>query len=347
MTQTTPWWHPDRHEARAGLLRARAAIQTALRADFAALGFLEADPSALQASPGNEVHLHALAADLTGPDGAKARRYLHTSPEFALKKLVAAGERHLFAFAHVWRDGERGPLHATEFVMLEWYRAGAEYTALMADCARLLRLASATTGGGPLRWRGAACDAAAVPERLSVTGAFAVHAGVDLEATLDASGTGNRDALAARLPKGLSAAADDTWSDLFAKVLSACVEPRLGHGRPTLLDRYPACEAALARRCPDDGRYAERFELYACGVELANGFGELTDPIEQRARFIADMDERARRYGEAARYPLDEDLLAALALMPPTCGIALGFDRLVVLATGAPSVEAVSWAPVP
>ena len=122
------------------------------------------------------------------------------------------------------------------------------------------------------------------------------------------------------------------------------VEPALGQGRLTVLDRYPAAEAALARRVPGDARLSERFEVYACGVELANGFGELTDAAEQRRRFQAEMDEKARVYGE--RYPLDEDFLSALALMPPAAGIALGFDRLVMLATHAPRIDDVIWTPV-
>ena len=139
-------------------------------------------------------------------------------------------------------------------------------------------------------------------------------------------------------------AGDDVWSDIFTRVLSERVEPNLGQGRVTILDRYPAAEAALARVCADDAREAERFEVYACGVELANGFGELTNPAEQRRRFVAEMDEKERVYGE--RYPLDEDFLAALALMPEASGIALGFDRLVMLATGAPNIDDVIWAPV-
>ncbi|MFN6977062.1 MAG: EF-P lysine aminoacylase GenX, partial [Gemmobacter sp.] len=228
--------------------------------------------------------------------------------------------------------------------MLEWYRAGAPYEQLMEDCAAILRLAAAGAGAAMFRHGGAACDPLAAPERLAVAEAFARYAGIDLLATLAPDGTPDTGALRAAVARaGLRAAADDTWSDLFSRVLVARVEPHLGHGRPTILDRYPVAEAALARRCADDPRVAERFELYACGVELANGFGELTDPAEQRRRFAAEMDEKARIYGE--RYPLDEDFLAALAHMPPASGIALGFDRLVMLATGAPRVTDVMWVP--
>jgi lysyl-tRNA synthetase class 2 len=271
--------------------------------------------------------------------------YLHTSPEFSMKKLLAAGERRIASFGHVWRNRERGPLHHPEFTMLEWYRAGTDYDAVIADCIDLLRLAAEASGSRALRYRGRAADPFAEPERLSVAEAFARHAGVDLFSTMDAEGKTDADALAGALRRaGLDVPAEYTWSYLFSRVLVERVEPNLGLGRPTVLDRYPASEAALARRAPDDERVAERFELYACGVELANGFGELTDPLEQRRRFEAEMAEKHRLYGE--RYPIDEDFLAALALMPPASGVALGFDRLVMLAVGAPRIEQVMWVPV-
>jgi lysyl-tRNA synthetase class 2 len=339
----TPWWDASRHADRRPLLLARNRIQRAFRAWFEAEGFSEVDPAALAVSPGNEAHLHALAVDVRGSDGVRRTRYLHTSPEFAMKKLLAAGERRINAFAHVWRDREDGPRHACEFTMLEWYRAGDDYTALMDDCAALLAMAAREAGADTLRHGAAECDPFAKPERLSVAEAFQRFAAVDLLSTLHPDGTPDAAALRRQLPADVSAAADDDWSDLFSRVLVARVEPHLGHGRPTILDRYPAVEAALARRCADDPRVSERFELYACGVELANGFGELTDPAEQRRRFEAEMDVKARVYGE--RYPLDEDFLAALAAMPPASGIALGFDRLVMLATGAPRIEAVQWTP--
>jgi lysyl-tRNA synthetase class 2 len=343
---TDPWWTPARHETRRPLLLARNRLQAALRDWFADGGFLEADPSALALSPGNEAHLHAFSTQAIGNDGAARALHLHTSPEFALKKLLAAGETRLFAFSHVWRNRERGPLHHPEFTMLEWYRVGQPYDQLMQDCAAILRMAAEVAGAPMLRWRDATCDPLAPPERLSVADAFDIYADVDLLSTIDDDGTTDADALRAQaIAAGLRPSPDDTWSDLLSKLLGEFVEPNLGHGRATILDRYPSPEAALARKTPDDPRVAERFELYACGVELANGFGELTDPEEQRRRFTAEMDEKERVYGH--RYPLDEDFLSALALMPPASGIALGFDRLVTLATGAPRIEEVIWAPVP
>ena len=322
---------------------ARNAIQARLRGWLAGQGFVEVDPAGLQISPGNEAHLHGFATIAIGNDGQGRQMYLHTSPEFAMKKLLAAGETRIAAFAHVWRNRERGPLHAPEFTMLEWYRAGADYTVLMQDCADMLQLACGA--GGMLRYRDRICDPFAPFERLPLAEAFQRYAGIDLLASVHADGSPDAGRLGAAMDAvGMARSPDDTWSDMLSKVLVARVEPRLGLGRPTILDRYPVAEAALARPTPDDARVAERFELYACGVELANGFGELTNPDEQRRRFAAEMDEKDRVYHE--RYPVDEAFLAALALMPPASGIALGFDRLVMLATGAPHIDDVQWTPV-
>jgi lysyl-tRNA synthetase class 2 len=281
-----------------------------------------------------------------GPAGERAPLYLRTSPEFACKKLLAAGEPRLFDFARVWRNRERGPLHHPEFTLLEWYRAGAPYETLMEDCAALVALAAKTAGAKTFAFRGQVCDPFAAPERITVAEAFDRFAGVDLLASVPAAGGPDRDGLADQVAGvGVRVASDDTWSDIFSRVIVARIEPMLGAGRPSILCEYPRPEAALARPKPGDPRVAERFELYACGVELANCFGELTDAAEQRRRFEADMDEKARRYGE--RYPIDEDLLAALAHMPPASGAALGFDRLAMLATGATRVDDVLWTPLP
>jgi lysyl-tRNA synthetase class 2 len=297
----------------------------------------------LQISPGNETHLHAFATELIGPGGKRSPRYLHTSPEFACKKLLAAGEPKVFTLARAFRNRERGPLHHPEFTMLEWYRTNEPYEALMEDCAAILIEAAKAAGSLLFEWKGRSADPYTTPERLDVADAFQQSAGIDLLATLD-DREGNRDRLAAAARKaGIQIADDDDWSDIFSRVLVERIEPKLGLGRPTLLDRYPLPEAAWALPA-DDARLAQRFELYACGVELANGFAELTDPVEQHRRFEAAMKERQRRYGE--QYPIDTDFLAALGNMPPASGIALGFDRLVMLATGAPRIEQVLWAPV-
>lgn len=303
------------------------------------------DPPGLQRSPGNETHLHAFATTAIGNEGIGYPLYLHTSPEFTMKKLLAAGEKRIASLGHVWRNRERGPLHHPEFTMVEWYRTGEPYSAVMADTVALLRIACKTVGATKLRYKGREADPFAEPERLSVTDAFTRYAGIDLLATMDATGATDAAALAAQMRRaGIDVPADYTWSYLFSRVLIEKIEHNLGLGRITILDSYPAAEAALARPVAGDPRVAERFEVYACGVELANGFGELTNPEEQRRRFTAEMAEKQRLYGE--RYPLDEDFLNALALMPDASGIALGFDRMVMLATGAPRIDQVIWAPV-
>ncbi len=257
---------------------------------------------------------------------------------------MAAGETRIVDFARAFRNRERGALHHPEFTLLEWYRANAPYEMLMDDCAALMAEAARAAGAKAFAFRGKVIDPFAAPERVTVADAFARHAGIDLLATVR-DGQGDRTALAAAAEKGgVRTAADDSWGDVFSRVLAEKVEPHLGAGRATILYEYPLPLAALARAKPGSDRVAERFELYACGVELANAFGELTDADEQRARFAAAMDEKARIHGE--RYPVDEDFLAALAQMPPACGIALGFDRLVMLATGASRIEQVIWAPV-
>jgi len=340
---SSPFWAPHVHADRRPFLLARGRIVAALRAWFAANDFVDVETGALQVSPGNEAHLHAFSTKLVAPGGGSSTLYLRTSPEFACKKLLAAGERRIVEFARVFRNRERGALHAPEFTMLEWYRAGEPYQVLMADCAAVLAQAATAAGTRHLSFRGRLADAFAEPERLSVAEAFARFAGIDLLATLEGSEP-DRDRFAgAASAVGIRIADDDSWGDIFSRVLVERIEPKLGIGSATILDKYPTGKAALARPSADP-RVAERFELYACGVELANGFGELTDAPEQRRRLEQEMAEKQSRYGE--RYPLDEDFLAALAQMPQACGIALGLDRLVMLAAGASRIDQVLWAPM-
>jgi elongation factor P--(R)-beta-lysine ligase len=338
----SPWWNAGRRADVRPFLAARSAITKATRAWFDEQGFAEVETAILQVSPGNETHLHAPRTELVNADGTRATRYLRTSPEFACKKLLAAGETKIFEFARVFRDRERGHLHLPEFTMLEWYRANATYDAVMADSVVIIAHAAQATRIGRFSFRGRIADPFAEPELLTVATAFERFAGIDLLATV-ADGRGDREGLAAAVGQQVRITEDDTWSDIFSKVLVEHIEPNLGQGRLTLLFEYPVPEAALARAKPSDPRVAERFEIYACGVELANGFGELTDAGEQRRRFAQAMDEKERRYGE--RYPLDEDFLAAVAHMPEASGVALGFDRLVMLASGASSIEQVVWTP--
>ena len=337
------------HARRRPYLAARGRIVSALRRWFEAEGFTEVEGGALQVSPGNETHLHAFATDLVRSDGSARRLYLHTSPEFAMKKLLAAGEERIFDFARVFRNRERSALHHPEFTLLEWYRAHEGYERIMDDCAAILRRGGASRGrrdasgfAGARRIRSPSRSGSPSPRPSPATpGSISWRRFPSIRMT-----SRSPIALAKEARRiGIRLADDDTWSDIFSRILSERVEPHLGIGRPLILYDYPASEAALARRKPSDPRLAERFELYVAGVELANAFGELTDPVEQRRRFEADMAEKERIYGE--RYPIDEDFLAALAAMPPASGCALGLDRLVMLATGAERIEDVIWTPMP
>ena len=345
MPQNPPFWRQGVHAARRPYLLARGKIAAAVRAWFAAEDFIEVETAALQISPGNETHLHAFATDLIGPGNERRPLYLRTSPEFACKKLLAAGEMRIFDFARVFRNRERGALHHPEFTLIEWYRAGAPYETLMEDCVALMRAAAEVTGTREFSFRGRRADPFAEPEKITLAEAFDRFAGIDLLGTMS-GGEGDRDWIARAAGKaGVLIAADDTWGDIFSRILAEKVEPRLGEGgRVTILYEYPLPQAALARAKPGSDKVAERFELYVCGVELANAFAELTDVAEQRKRFTHAMDEKERIHGE--RYAVDEDFLDALAVMPQASGIALGFDRLVMLAAGASRIDQVIWTPV-
>jgi lysyl-tRNA synthetase class 2 len=337
------WWHPDRLASRRERLAARGRILAATRSFFAGEGFTEVDTPALQVSPGIEPHLRAFATLLNDPrDNSLRPRYLHTSPEFAMKKLLAGGMPRIWQLAHAFRDGERGPTHHPEFAMLEWYRTGVTCEALMEDCEALLRGAAT----GRLRWQGKSADPNQPFERLSVADAFARHIGIDILATAPDP---DRPSLAllseAAAGIGIAPHPGDDWESLYFRIFLDRIEPSLGIGAPTILYDYPVSMAALSRQKPGDPRLCERFELYVCGLEVANAFTELTDPAEQRGRFIADQARKQRLYGHS--YPIDEDFLAALEHGLPDCaGIALGFDRLVMLCTGADAIEDVLWAPV-
>jgi lysyl-tRNA synthetase class 2 len=344
MSTRTPFWNPRLHAERRPFLIERMAILRALRDHFADMEFIEIETAALQVSPGNETHVHAFRTEMVQPGGWRDRRFFRTSPEFACKKLMAAGERRIVEFARVFRNNERGPLHHPEFTLIEWYRAHGRYDMLIDDCLSVIARAAETVGTRSVSWRERIADPRGHPERLTVAEAFSLHAGIDIFSVMTGSEQ-DRDQFAIKaVEAGVHISADDDWGDIFSKVLSDKIEPYLGLGRPTILDEYPTQMSALARPKSDDPRIAERFEIYLCGVELANGFGELNDAVEQRRRLAAQMAEKERIYKE--RYPIDDDFINALRVMPACCGVALGFDRLVMLLTGAPSIEHVMWTPV-
>ena len=319
------------------LLR-RARLAAATRAFFAARGFVEVETAYAVRTPGEEVHLRAFATEREAADGARTRLFLHTSPEFAMKRLLAAGSGPIFQLARVWRNGEGSELHAPEFTMLEWYAPGLGMRDLIAQTMELLR--AVLPGEVTCRGVTTRLDAAEV---LSVAEAFRRYTGADVLGT-----AGDAAALAASAGERLREGED--WEDLFFRILLGRVEPNLGRGRATFLTHWPAAQAALARRDPADPRVAERFELFVCGMELANAFVELTDAAEQRARFLANRARRHAIYGGpdgggqhhgGQDWEMDEALLAALPAMPDCAGIALGFDRLAMIAAGVDDIRAV------
>jgi len=326
----TPAWDPDAFAARLPFLRRRTRLMSATRAFFAARGYAEVETPYAVHTPGEEVHLRAFRTEREYPDGRLEPLWLHTSPELAMKKLLVAGAGPIFQLARVWRNGEGSDLHAPEFTMLEWYRPGAGMDALIEETVAYLRAVLPPV----VTCRGVTTDLSHI-ERLTVAEAFLRYTGADVLATAD-------DAPALAAAAGTRLRDNESWEDLFFRLLLERIEPHLGRGRPTFLTHWPAAQAALARKDPADPRVAERFELFVCGIELANAFVELTDPDEQRARFKAD---RARRHAaHGPDWPLDEDFLAALAFgMPPAAGIALGFDRLAMIASGASRIDQVLW----
>jgi elongation factor P--(R)-beta-lysine ligase len=339
------WWRRERFERRRDNLAARGRIIAAIRIFFAGRGFVEVETPALQVSPGMEPHLQAFATEMRPPGEPPRPIYLHTSPEFAMKKLLAAGMPKIFQLARVFRNAERSRTHHPEFTMLEWYRADSGYRDLMYDCEALLRACLAASGAKLFRWQDKSCDPSRPFERLTVAAAFRRYCDLDLLATApDPTAPDVALLAAAAKPLGIAPHDGDDWEDLFFRLFLERIEPHLGVGVPTILYDYPISLAALARAKPEDTRLAERFELYVAGLELANAFGELTDPVVQRARFVIDQEKKLRRYG--VTYPIDEDFIAALGDMPESTGIALGVDRLVMLATGASQIDDVLWAPV-
>lgn len=278
----------------------RARIVQAIRAFFVAHDFLEVETP--QRIPANAPELHIDPV----PSGD---RWLQTSPELTMKRLLAAGYDNLFQICRVWRDAERGRNHLPEFTLLEWYRPGHDYTTLMGDCEALLRT---LVPEGTINFQGKTIDLSSPWPRLTVAEAFERFASCSLQNALE--------------------------SDRFDEIITSEIEPNLGSA-PLFLTEYPAKMAALARLKPDAPNVAERFELYIGGLELANAFSELVDPIEQRQRFEAE--EATRRIADKPAIELPEPFLNELTTLPASAGIALGVDRLVMLLTDCPTIDQV------
>ncbi len=319
----------DRLRDRLENLRLRSRALTALRGFFETRGYVEVETPQRVRSPGMELHLRAVEA---------SGWWLNTSPEYQMKRLVAGGLERIYQVCHAFRDDERGPHHVTEFTLCEWYRVGASITDLMEETEQLVSHVARSVLGRTTVTGPDGCELDLAPaqgwERITVREAARRYAGVELD------GTETGPVLAQRARQaGLCIPADAVdWDEVFSRILVDAVEPRLGRTHPTILHRYPARQAALARLCSDDPRFAERFEVYASGLELANAFGELTDAVEQRRRL--EEEQAARRDLALDDHPVDQRFLAALAQgMPPTSGIALGIDRLVMILCGAPRID--------
>ena len=342
----TPAWRPDVYAQRRDNLRLRAKVLQAVRQFFVAQDFSEVETPVLQISPGLEPHLKAFATTLETPREERQQFHLHTSPEFGMKKLLVAGEERIFQMARVFRNGERSPTHHPEFLMLEWYRANAGYAAIMEDTIELVRIATRAAGKQRLLWQGIECDPFADWQKLTVQEAFSQYAGIDLLATALPVAAPDPQRLATEARRiGVRVAEGDRWDDIFFRIFLERIEPQLGLASPCILYEYPISMAALARPKPGNPAVAERIEVYIAGLELANGFGELTDAAVQGARFEADMVLKEQLYGY--RYPIDGDFLAALEHgMPESSGIALGLDRLVMTIAGVATIDRVLWLPV-
>ncbi len=323
-------------ERRKAAVQARGRLYKSLRDDFISAGFDEVETPCMVPAPGMEPHIRAFEVPFVPetPDGRAQTLYLHSSPEYAMKRLLAEGFERIFQLCKVFRNGEVAALHNPEFSMLEFYRAQADYHAIMADLERLVpRAAEAVAGRSTLQVGGREIRLDGF-ERLTVREAMRSRTGVDIAAHPEPD-----DLRAAFEARGFRFGGPRSWDDLFFQVFLEAVEPTLGLERPTFLIEYPARMASLARLKPDDPSVAERFELYIAGLELANGFSELTDAVEQRRRLV---EEQELRRGEGKPvYPLDERFIEAVGRMPPCSGVALGLDRLLMLLIGAGQIDEV------
>jgi len=341
-------WRPDHYEKRRPNLLIRRKIINIIRKYFDDQDFIEVDTPILQKSPGNEVHLQAFKTEIKSPhDDVKNQTiYLHTSPEFSMKKLLVAGESKIYQISHVFRNGERSSLHHPEFSMIEWYRTNVTPKEIMNDCINLIRECAKILGKKIFKANNIECNIFDDWEVLSVSDAFKKYANIDILKTTPDPLNPNADLLRDEMKKkGLRYLENDSWEDLFFRIMGEKIEPFLGKDRPTFLCDYPLSMAALSKQKDDDKRLADRFELYIAGYEIANAFNELTDPKEQLNRFQKDMDLKEKLHG--IRYPIDMDFIDALHHgMPCACGIALGIDRLVMLCTESKNIEDVLWLPV-
>jgi lysyl-tRNA synthetase class 2 len=347
VSQQYPWWNKDRISRLLPKLRERNQTMALIRRWFEDRQFIEVETPTLQISPGLEPHLLAFKTSLREPfDECDHPLYLQTSPEYAMKKLLVGGLEQIFQFAKCFRNGERSKIHHPEFTMLEWYRVNENWRRVAGDAESLIRLAATSLGVKEFRLGDRICYPQKPFEYLSVVEAFKSFAQIDLRPTLTDPLQPDR-VLFAHMARdiGVRVLDEDSWDVIFDRILLEKIEPNLGIGSGVVLHDYPLPLAALARQSISDPCLSERFEVYLCGVELANGFGELIDFSEQSERFKADLSKRHSLGKEL--YPVDQDFLAALESgMPDASGAAMGFDRLMMLLSSAASLEEVVLSPV-
>ncbi len=333
------WWQPEKFSNKRIFLEKRAVIMREIRSFFEKYNFTEVTTPSLQICPVMDAHIHAFKTELQGVDLNKLQdMYLHTSPEFDMKKLLSAGMERIYQICQVYRNAEGSDIHSPEFTLLEWYRSGSDYNDLIRDCKDLLRYIAKAIGIKTYMYNGVVSNPFLSWDSISVCEAFEKYADIDLENIL-----GCRDGFAKCAQDiGVRVISTDSWEDIFHAVMAEKIEPNLGQRVPAILYDYPISMASLSRKKPEDPRFAERFELYVCGVEIANAFSELTDAKEQRMRFEKEMEQKSNVYGNI--YPPDEEFFLALEFMPQSAGIALGIDRLIMIATNAKNIEQVQWA---
>ena len=341
------WWQQDVFAKKLPFLTKRSQTISSIRDFFIKNNFLEVETPALQACPGMEVHTKFFETLLESQFNDDAKKlYLHTSPEFAMKKLLVAGLNNIFQLARVFRNAEVSSHHYPEFTMLEWYRTYSDYTAIMDDCEKLIKAAAPLCGNGLMSFNSKTCNPNLPCIRISVASLFEKYTAIDLNKIIRDGLNPDAASFAQEATKiGIYIPDNYSFDDIFFKIFMEKIEPFLGVDAPTIVYDYPLCMGALARKKPSDERFAERFELYICGLELANAFSELTDANEQKSRFLRDMELKKELYGKFC-YP-DDDFLKALEYgMPESAGIALGIDRLVMLVCGADNIEDVLWTPI-
>ena len=341
-------------EKKLPFLLQRNKIIKAIKTFFVTEKFTEVDTPILQYSPGMEVHLFGFETkfnDITRNNPQKL--YLHTSPEFSMKKLLSFGLQNIFQFTHTFRNEVVSPTHYPEFTMLEWYRTGYNYKKLMTDCEEILRQTLASINATYFEYTTPqnikkTCYTNNGIEKLTIKEAFEKYCHFDILSTIDNPENPSKILLSNKIKElnlNINITDIDTWDDIFEKLMFEYIEENLGINKPTILYEYPIHQAALSKQSPTNKNIAERFELYVCGIELANAFTELTDRSIQEKRFLKDQKTKKDLYGST--FPIDEEFLFSLDNLQSCTGIAMGIDRLIMLATHAKDIKDTLWIEIP